>query len=122
MHLTKLTSIGMKRIGRYIFKYKDKKICPDFVLEYVSNNNELIKLSKPLYIEYFGLFNTNNSSLALQYKNKIDFKMEFYDNNKNIDIIYLYPEDLKNEFAGVKLKIDNFISKTSKNTELKTSI
>lgn len=58
-------------------------------------------------IEYFGITNNqkNYNIRISDYKNKANEKISKYENINWIKKIYLYPEDMKNNFKGVKEKI-----------------
>jgi len=100
--------------GKYIFKCNngiDKRYIPDF---YITEIND-IKLNKPCIIEYYGLFindyrtvKTLTDEILNNYKDKTNRKNDFYKNNPDIYFIDLYPQDLKNNFEGVRQKITSF--------------
>ena len=110
MGLEHLKAIGLKKSGEHSFKYKNKKIYPDFVLDKILYENYNINMDKYLYIEYFGFINISSNYLSSQYRDKMKLKIEFFNNNNNLYFIDLYPDDLKNKFKGVRNKINNFIN------------
>lgn len=101
-----IKSIGMqrKKYKYYNDKYKENYI-PDFIIDKINS----IQLSKPIIIEYYGLFDlTKVSKFIINYNEKTLRKNEFYKSNKDIYFIDLYPEDLKNKFQGVREKLTSF--------------
>ena len=52
---------------------------------------------------------TNNVKHMKEYNDKIIRKNNFYKNNKEIYFIDLYPYDIKNNFEGVKNKIEKLM-------------
>jgi len=115
LHLKYIQSIGMSRKGKYIYKLKDNKngfttFIPDFVIEKTIYNNKTVNFKKAIIIEYFGLngkSNTKNSKFK-DYDLKTKEKIEFYKSNDEIYFLDLYPEDLKNNFQGLKAKLESF--------------
>ena len=102
--------IGRNKSGKYTFKlgdeYNYERFCPDFILEYIDLEGIKIKLKKPLYVEYYGMYYPNHlNSIFIDYYKKVQVKNEFYKNNNDINFIDLYPDDLKNNLQGVKDKI-----------------
>lgn len=99
---------------KYIFKCNngiDNKYIPDFIITQINN----IKLDKPCIIEYYGLFfdkykivNTKTDEILNNYRSKTFRKNNFYKNNPDIYFIDLYPEDIKNNFEGVRQKLTSF--------------
>lgn len=116
LNIKTLKSIGFKRKGKYIFKYNNFKMCPDFVVEKIDKR----VLDKPLIIEYYGLYNlkrknknTNYDEIINKYNLKTLSKNEYYKNNNEIYFIDLYPKDLKNGFEGVRNKLTSFLNSIS---------
>jgi len=73
---------------------------PDFIIE---------DFGKPIIIEYYGMM--NNKSHNIIYKNycqKTKDKNIYYWSNSDIYFIDLYPDDLKNNFEGVRNKLISF--------------
>lgn len=110
LHIKTLKHISTKRKHKYIFENINNGIdnfyCPDFYIEYINT----IKLTKPLIIEYYGLYAERNTHhIFVDYIKKTKRKNEFYKNNTDIHFIDLYPEDLKNDFEGVRNKLTPFI-------------
>ena len=64
-------------------------------------------------VEYFGLYSTNieTSSRLKRYKNKMEIKLTKYKELENIGYktLFIYPDDLKNNFEGLKNKILNLL-------------
>ena len=83
----------MKLIMRVIF--------PDFIIH---NNKNII-------VEYFGLYveDFKNSKILKSYHDKTKRKINFFNNLQVYNFIDLYPEDLKNDFEGVRNKLAPFI-------------
>jgi hypothetical protein len=110
-----LKNIGNQKTGKYTFKldktYDYERFCPDFVLEYIEKDNIKIKLNKPLFIEFYGMYMENNKNYIFQnYVEKTRVKNSFYQNNSDIYFIDLYPQDLNNGLEGVREKINNIIN------------
>lgn len=113
MNIKYLKNIGKNRTGKYIFEVNDiskyKKLCPDFIIEYDNNRN---KLNKPIIIEYYGMYEENNKNERfIIYKKKTNYKNKFYKSLKSIDFIALYPDDIKNNYNGIKEKIKLYLNK-----------
>lgn len=98
-----ITPIGTLFEGEHIFKLNEKEkdnwYCPDFVF-YLND--------KKYYIEYFGMYSlySDGNKLLTNYKNKTYRKINFY-NKTGENFIYLFPQDLKNNFEGMKEKLKN---------------
>lgn len=117
-----INPIGKKRSGKYIFKlnedYDYGKFCPDFVIEYVFINNKKIKLSKPIIVEYYGMYDKNSKFKAFKdYVEKTSEKEKFYKSNKDIYYIGIYPDDTKNNFEGLAKKLGSFYLENLLNIE-----
>lgn len=109
-----LNIIGRNKKRKMYNEKENEYYIPDF---YISKYNN-INLSKILYIEYFGMFRDNpHNEIFVDYKNKTYRKEEFYRSKDDIYFISLYPEDLKNNFAGLKQKFESFFI-TNFNIEL----
>jgi len=114
-----IMSMGRKHSGKHIIEvdkeiYGFKKCCPDFVIEKILKNEEVIILNKKVYIEYYGLFNEDHANkIFINYVKKTHLKNEIYNSLDNIIFIALYPSDLKNNYEGVKNKINNMLLKVS---------
>lgn len=76
---------------------KDKWYIPDFFIK-----------DKNVYIEYFGMYTDNppkDNKVLMAYYNKTHRKIKFYNQIKEFKFIYLFPDDLKNDFHGVREKL-----------------
>ena len=94
--------ISIKRDKKYKFTNKEynENYIPDFIIK---NKN------KPTIIEYFGFYNENNKNkIFIEYANKTKRKIEYFNNLEGYNFIGLFPEDLKNNFKGVKEKLTPF--------------
>jgi hypothetical protein len=113
MNLTYIINNSQTRSGKFIYYPKSKKynkFCPDFAIEYINYNNKKIKLLKPIIIEYYGMYdNKSNNEIWKNYRIKTKYKNKFYKSINNIIFIDLYSMDLKNNYEGIKNKIDNII-------------
>lgn len=93
-----IKSIGLKRKKGYYFyneKY-DENYIPDFY----------IKNEKPIIIEYFGMYNeTNRNKMFVDYNKKTERKIDFFNSLKDYIFIAIFPQDLKNNFEGLKNKL-----------------
>lgn len=113
-----IEAIGTKYSGEHIFilpeEHEDKWYCPDFVIRYIERNGCKIRLSKPVYIEYFGMYMEKDyeSHVVKEYKKKTKRKNEFYSNIPDIIYIPMYPSDLKCKYNGIvgKLKAVKIIN------------
>jgi len=104
----KLNITANKKKNKFYNKKNNENYLPDFYIKKLRN----IVLSKPFFIEYYGLFNIKNKSdLIKNYVQKTYRKNEFYKSNKDIYFIDLYPYDLKNNFQGVREKLTSFFMK-----------
>ena len=102
---------SIKAVGLRTKKYKfsvgnsnniDKFYYPDFIIDE-------IKFNKLIVLEYYGLYNTNKPSGFIQaYIDKTHRKNEYYKSRDDIYFIDLYPDDLKNNFEGVRNKLTSF--------------
>lgn len=101
--------IKTKSDNKYKFKSKGKKIYPDFVLDKFCLDGKEMILSKPVIIEYYGMYNLHNTNkIYLDYVEKTKFKEEFYKSNKDIYYIGIFPDDIKNNFEGLAKKLSLF--------------
>jgi len=112
-NLKYFTIMSSKRSGNFVFKLGEdfvyKKFCPDFVLEYIEKNGEKVKLIKPIIFEYYGWYSeTNQHHIFDDYRKKTLLKNQFYKSREDIHFIDLYPDDLKNNFEGVRQKLTSF--------------
>ena len=74
----------------------DENYIPDFY----------IKNKKPIIIEYFGMYNeTNRNKIFIDYNKKTERKIEFFNSLKDYVFIAIFPQDLKNNFEGLKNKL-----------------
>jgi hypothetical protein len=110
-----LKHIGNERSGKYVFKldstYEYETFCPDFIIEYININGIKTKLIRPLYIEYYGMYDLNSNNYIFQnYVTKTHIKNNFYKSNNNIYFLDLYPEDLYN-LDKIKEKLMLLINK-----------
>lgn len=82
---------------------------PDFII-----NHE----NKPIIIEYFGMYKTYmENHIFKSYTEKAHRKIEYFNSLNDVYFIPLFPEDLKNNFEGVRTKLTSFLM--SKNITLK---
>jgi len=86
----------------YHNEQENENYVPDFIIKKLKD--------KIIVVEYFGLYKENNShKIFVNYFNKTKRKVTYFQNNKDIYFIGLYPDDLKNNFEGVKNKITSFL-------------
>lgn len=93
-----IKSIGLKRKKGYYFynEEHDENYIPDFY----------IKNEKPIIIEYFGMYNENNKNkMFVDYNEKTKRKIEFFNSLEGYNFIAIFPQDLKNNFEGLKNKL-----------------
>jgi hypothetical protein len=113
-NLKYIESIGTQHYkGKYIFEldddYEYTRFCPDFVINYIDDNNKKVKLSKPIIIEYYGMYEENNpNSLIKKYIQKTKTKEQFYKSRNDIYYIGLFPEDIEQNFKGLIEKLSSF--------------
>ena len=117
MELKYFKSIGNKKSGEYTFElgdeYEYERFCPDFILEYIDVNNKKVKLTKPIIVEFYGMYFENHKCYIYQnYVTKTKIKNQFYNSRGDIIFVGLYPDDLKNRCEGVRNKISNALSKS----------
>jgi hypothetical protein len=64
---------------------------------------------KPIIVEYFGLYvNRNNTNKRInEYKDRADNKVEMYSKLEHYDTLYFYPEDIENDYSGIRGKLEN---------------
>ena len=102
LDISSIESIGLNKINKFYNKKYNESYFPDFKVKTVGDN----MLPKIVYIEYYGLYDLkNNSKRVRTYIDKTHRKNEYYKSNNNICFIDLYPDDLKNNFAGVRKKL-----------------
>ena len=90
-------NINKNTVHKFNNKKYNESYVPDFYIEYKC---------KKIIIEYFGMYRDRSSNdVYTNYKNKTHRKNEYYKSNSNICFIDLYPNDLKNNFAGVRKKL-----------------
>jgi len=116
MDLAYFKSIGNKRSGEYTFElgdeYEYERFCPDFALDYIDVDTKKIKLTKPIIVEFYGMYFENHKCYIYQnYVRKTKIKNQFYESRDDIIFIGLYPDDLKNGCEGVRNKIAKVLSK-----------
>lgn len=109
-----IESIGSNRKGKHVFilpdEYKDNMYCPDFVIEYIKINGKKIKLVKPIYIEYYGMYTEiYNTKVMVKYREKTWRKNDYFKSLNSITFIDVYPSDLKNNFEGFINKLNNIL-------------
>jgi len=65
---------------------------------------------KPILIEYFGMYNQNNikSLRVKEYVKRTDKKMEDYKTLSHYDTLYIFPEDLKDNYKGLYKKLNKY--------------
>jgi len=87
-----------RKNGYYFYNNKyDEHYIPDYVV------------NKNIIIEYYGWFLPSfKNKRILQYIEKTHRKNEYYKSNPDIYFIDLYPNDLKNNFKGVRNKLTSF--------------
>jgi len=115
LSLNYFKSIGNKRSGEFVFElgdeYEYERFCPDFALEYIDVDTNKIKLTKPIIVEFYGMYFENHKCYIYQnyvYKTKV--KNKFYNSRDDIIFVDLYPDDLKNGCQEVKNKISDAIN------------
>ena len=118
LNIKTLLNIGRKRNGKYVFLVNDieskyNKFCPDFVIENIIINNINYKLDKPLIIEYYGFITDRKrediiNDYIIDYYKKIEYKNYYFHQREDIYFLDLYPQDLKNNFEGVRNKLTSF--------------
>ncbi|MGG3892005.1 hypothetical protein [Metabacillus fastidiosus] len=106
LKIKEVKAIGTRYKSKHSFvleeKGLDKWYAPDFVVEDL--------LDKPIYIEYFGLYVENPlTNLLINYKEKTERKIKYYDSIDYCYFIYLYPIDLKDNFKGIKDKLERLL-------------
>lgn len=87
--------------NKFYNKIHNEYYIPDFFIEF--DNIKII-------IEYFGMYKNNDSlnKIYENYKTKTHRKVEFYQHLNDYLFIDLYPNDLKNNFEGVRNKLTSF--------------
>lgn len=93
-----IKSIGFSRKHKLYNEKFNENYCPDFVIEDI--------LDKPIFIEYYGLINSNYYE---DYICKAKRKNNFYNSQKDIYFIDLYPQDLKQNNKGIYEKLLPYI-------------
>lgn len=65
---------------------------------------------KPIIVEYFGVYvkNRSNNKMISDYVARTDKKIEYYDSLDSYSKLYIYPEDLKNNYIGLMEKLRDF--------------
>lgn len=96
------TPIGTDVYGKYRFilpdNIKDTSYTPDFLFKIGEED---------VFVEYFGWYveKYENNKMLTNYRNKTKRKIEYY-NTLEHKFIYLFPEDLKDNFKGIEKKIN----------------
>ncbi len=105
--ITNIKLISNIRSKNYKNKMHNEFYNPDFIITHDSKDK---KLDKPIIIEYFGLWseNTYNSDLLVVYKKKTKRKVQYFTDRCDLQFVAIYPNDLKNNFKGVKEKLAPF--------------
>ena len=109
-----IEAIGYKHSGEHVFilpdEHEDNKYCPDFVIEYVDIDNIKTKLTKPMYIEYYGWYTeAYHTNPLVMYREKTWRKNDYFKSLDSITFIDIYPDDLKNNFEGLKVKCNTIL-------------
>jgi hypothetical protein len=104
---------GKHKKGKYTFDlgddYEYERFCPDFVIEEINLKGNKRKLQKPIIVEFYGMYVENhNHKIYQNYYKKTLVKDEFYKNNKDIYYIGIFPDDIKNNYEGLKQKLEAF--------------
>jgi hypothetical protein len=102
--------IKKTKSNTFVNELYNEKYIPDFVIK-----ND--KMKKPIIIEYFGLYNCK-SSIYQKYTPKANRKIEYFKSLEDIIFIDLYPEDLKDNFKGVREKLTSFYYKKIRKEDL----
>jgi hypothetical protein len=93
---------GKNKLYTYHNELENENYVPDFIIKKLKN--------KIIVVEYFGLYKEDNThKIFVNYANKTKRKVAYFENNKDVYFIGLYPDDLKDNFAGVKNKITSFL-------------
>lgn len=79
-------------------KKNNESYIPDFIIK-----------DKNIIIEYFGLYVNREHEFIKDYRNKTHRKIKYFNNIEGYEFIDLYPDDLKNDFEGVRNKLTPFI-------------
>jgi len=109
LKIKSIKGIGLNRKQKYRYVLPKDSIdfayIPDFVIETVNG----VVLDKPVIIEYYGMYNTENKHpIYTKYVAKTHRKNKFYKSKQDIYFIELYPEDLLNSCSGVRKKLTSF--------------
>jgi len=100
------STYGKNKLYTYHNELENENYVPDFIIKKLKD--------KVLIVEYFGLYKENNThKIFVNYANKTKRKVAYFENNKDVYFIGLYPDDLKDDFAGVKNKITSFLISTN---------
>lgn len=110
-----LKYMGNKHSGNHIFKAEfngnPTKFCPDFIVEELNIRGKVFKLTKPIIIEHFGMYEeTHINEIYINYRHKTKAKIEHYSKLEDYSFIYFIAKDIKNDFEGVKIKLCNYIN------------
>jgi len=69
----------------------------------------LVLCEKPIIIEYFGMYSDRtDNTMLVEYTNRTNKKISYYDSLSNYDKIYIYPSDLKNGNLGLINKLEMY--------------
>lgn len=98
-----IKSTGLSKRYKYVNSNHNEHYYPDFIIEGL--------LNKPIVIEYYGLYDLNHkeNSMISNYIEKTNRKNNYYKNNDSIYYVDLYPNDLNNNYNGIKNKLNNIL-------------
>lgn len=85
---------------------------PDYFIDKIYKENNLIKLNKPIVIEYFGMYEeTSKADLIKNYTIKTKDKIKYYNEQNDYVFVFLFPCDYSN-LKKLKDKLYEAISKS----------
>lgn len=93
--------VKIRRNNKYFNSQYNESYIPDFEID-LNNNKKII-------IEYFGLYDKDHKNMADGYTEKTKRKTEYYSSLDDIIFIGIYPNDIKDNFKGVKDKFNTLL-------------
>lgn len=104
---------NIKYVEKYSeYKFHNKEFDENYVPDWIIDEN--------IIVEYFGWYNENNNlKRYVKYNEKTKRKIKYFSNLQNYSFIAIFPQDLKNNFKGVKNKFKKYNTQSESLTTIR---